>query len=555
MKKQSLWFIGITCSVFLAIPFLYAYLRLPTDQTLLRNTSFSYVVITLVGLAFALFLSRQIKTKREDELKDRFLLIFGAFVSLYSIFIFVLTMSNYERMVSQAIDVFYFHDVVWQLSEFKIPYLYHFSQPVFAEWSQHFSPIFYLFVPIYWILPSADMLMIVQALVFLTGTIPLYLIAKKHLHSRLIGLSLAFAFIAFGGMQFGIAYGFHEIMLFPTIFFWMYYFYLERKIKRYLLFVLLALCVKEEVAFIMIFWGIYLLIFRRDKILGSSTATLGLAWYVFCFMIIFPAFTPHGGGFGYWGQYSQSNGSGILGIILYIVTHPLNFLTTLVTPDYKIDTFFQSFGAFGFLLFLYPPSLLIILPSLMEKLLSNGIAGMIGTHYSAALTGVTVIATIEAIDTIRKNKKLVSMVGNTTVFTGTMIFYLALFFNVLYGYYVFTLNPNTYRTGYPEGAIMVDPSENTLMVLSQVINSIPPHATISAQGQIVSHINRYYKLVSDAPNKNETADYVIFDTQLPPPVLDDTRTVNNYLADLVISKHYQLIVNNSGVLLYKRIVK
>jgi uncharacterized membrane protein len=556
MNNKPLWSVGILSALFLLIPFIYVTLRIQDSQSLLRNVPFSYAVIILLGIAFALFLSKQKHQLFANEYKERVLLIFGTGICLYSLFIFILTLSNYERMVSQSIDISYFHQVVWQLSQFKIPYLYQFNQPLFSEWSQHFQPILIFLAPIYWILPIADVLMVVQTLIFLIGTIPLYLITKKFLHSRFIGLSLAFAFIAFGGMQFGIAYGFHPIMFLPTILFFMYYFYLQKKIKSYLIFVLLALFVKEEVSFIMIFWGIYLLFFRKDKLLGFATVALGLLWYILCFQIIFPSFNPNLGGFGYWGQYSRQSGeNGLIGVMLYIILHPLRFLTTLVTPGYKIDTFFQSFGAFGYLLFLYPPSLLIVLPSLMEKLLSSGIAGMVGTHYSSALTGVTVLATLEAIDRIQKKKVFTHLVGNTTIFAGVMICYCALFFNVLYGYIVYTLNPYAYRTGYPEGSVMVDPSEATLLVLNQVIKSIPPHVTITAQYQIAPHINRPYQLINNGMNTNETADYVLFDTQLPPPVLNDIQSINNYLANLTKSKKYKLIVNDQGVLLFKRINK
>lgn len=551
-KQQNIWINSSICCIFLLIPFIFSGLR-ADPQSILRNTLIVYGFITVIGIAFSLFLSRYLYHKVGVEIKMRLVALAVTLIIAYGLFIFILTMSNYNRMVSQAIDVDYFHQVVWQFAEFKIPYLYQFDQPLFAAWSQHFSPILMFIAPIYWFLPNATVLMVLQALVFLSGILPLYLIARRYLYSRFIGLSLSFAYIAFGGMQFGIAYGFHEIMFLPTIFFWMYYFYLGKKVKSYLLFVMLSLFVKEEVSFIMTFWGLYLLLFRKDKFLGVITTVLGIVWYFVCFNIVFPAFNPHSGGFGYWGQYSQSNGSGILGIIFFVFSHPSDFLKTLVTPGYKIDTIFQSFGSFGFLLFLFPPSILIVLPSLMEKLLSSNIAGMIGTHYSSALTGVTVVATIEALLVLVKKKYFIKFTTNASVFIAAALFYFALFFNVLYGYYMFSLTPNTYRTGYPEGTVMVDPSDNTLFVLSQVIDAISKNATVTAQYQIVPHLNHYYKLENEGPHDKETADYVLFDTQLPPPVLTDTQKLNNYLAELLQNKHYKLIVNNTGVILFKRI--
>ena len=91
------------------------------------------------------------------------------------------------------------------------------------------------------------------------------------------------------------------------------------------------------------------------------------------------------------------------------------------------------------------------------------------------------------------------------------------------------------------------------MLLSQVINSIPKEASISAQYQIVSHIHKNYKLLKDIPNARESADFVLVDTQLPPPVLINTKILNNYLDGLDKNSQYKLIVNQGGIVLFKKI--
>lgn len=551
MKNISTPLTIFISALFLAIPYLYFYLRIWYNHSIFTNNLFTYFFITTLGILFSLFIAKQLNRRFGEESKNGLLFIFAGIVILYGSFLFLMTISNYNRMVSQSIDVYYYHQVVWQLSEFKAPYLYGWDKPIYAAWSQHFEPILIFITPIYWLIKVAGVLMVIQTLVFISGTIPIYLTAKNYLHSRIIGLSLAFAYLAFGGTQFGIAYGFHPIMFFPTIFLWMYYFYIQKRIKLYLLFVVLSLFVKEEVSFIMIFWGIYLFLFKKDRLIGSITMALGILWYILCFSIIFPKFNP--GGFGYWGQYAQTNGTGVLGVIMHAVSNPLDFLKTLITPSFKIDTFFQSFGSFGFLIFLFPPSFIIVLPSLLEKLLSSGIAAMNGTHYSAALTGITLVATIEAIYNIGRKKYLTKFVSNIHLFTGVFIFYLALFFNMLYGYYAFSLIPNTHRTGYPVGNVSVEPSDKNLLLLSRVIDTIPKQASVSAQYQIVPHINKPFTLVREIPNANENADYILVDTQLPPPVLTDIQIINKYLEALDQNKNYQLVVNNLGVVLFKKI--
>jgi uncharacterized membrane protein len=493
---------------------------------------FSYFVIFFVGLLFSLFLSRELKNSKIYN-KNLLLVFFATFIILYGCFILLLTMSNYNRMVSQSIDVQHYHTQIWQLSEFKVPAY---------NWSQHFEPILLFIVPLYWLIKAAGILMFLQAINFISTVVPIYLIVKKHIHSGVIGISLAFAYLAFGGTQFGIAYGFHPIMLFPTIFIWMYYFYLEKKFKFYFLFVLLSLMVKEEVVFVMFFWALYVLLARKQKRVGVLTMIASVFWYILCFHIIFPAFNP-GKGYIYWGQYNQANGTGLVGITMFALMHPLEFFRTLITPTYKIDTFFQSFGAFGFIAFFYPPSLLLVIPSLFQKLLSSGIAAVNGTHYNAALAGVTLVATIESLRRVLGQKRAFQFVGNRYIFLGTLLFYHAFFYNILFGYYVFTLAPSGGRTGYPVNNVVIEPSDSSLRLLSSV----------AAQYQIIPHLHKSPTLLFDIPRANEDADYVLVDTQLPPPVLTDTRLLNSYLEGLDNNKNYKLIINQQGIVLFQKV--
>ena len=541
-NKHPVFFACIVSLLFFIIPFLYFYLRIWYRHSIFTNDIVSYVIISVLGLLFSLFLSRQFHKKPTDEHKNKLLFFFAAAVICYGFFLFSMTMSNYYRMVSQSIDIQYYHAELSKLSEFIVPKY---------EWSQHFEPILFFIVPLYWFFKIAGVLMFLQAVIFISGIVPIYLTVKRFLNSRFIGISLSFAYLAFGGTQFGIAYGFHPIMFFPTVFFWMYYFYIQRKVMLYILFLLFSLFVKEEVSFIMIFWGFYLLFIRKDKMFGFITTACGIFWYIFCFQIFFPIFNP-GAGFGYWGQYNQTQGTGIFGLIKFALLQPLSFLQTLITPAYKIDTFFQSFGSFGFLLFLFPQSFIIVLPSLLEKLLSNNIAAVNGTHYSAALTGVTLVATIESLYTILNKKYFSKQVGNYYVFLGVLIFYLALFFNILYGYYAFSLIPATDRTGYRVNNIMVDPSDENLQLLSQVIDSIPSNVSVSAEYQIIPHIHNAFTLIHDIPEAHESSDYVLVDTQLPPPVLGDTKLLNKYLDDMYNNKKYTLVVNTLGIVMFKK---
>jgi hypothetical protein len=257
--------------------------------------------------------------------------------------------------------------------------------------------------------------------------------------------------------------------------------------------------------------------------------------------MIFPHFNPEGSGFVYWGQYDQTGGKGLTGIITTMFLKPQLFFSSLITPSYKIDTIFLSFGTFSFLPLLFPPSLLLIFPSLMEKLLSSNIAAISGTHYSAALTGVTVIATLETVLFLSRKKHIQQITKSWHIFFGVLIFYVAFFANAINGYHYYSLYDVFNQESLPD--------ENRQM-LEQVLNKIPPDATVATQYQIVPHIYKIDK-VWVGPSKNETADFVIIDAKLN-PVLTNKEDLENNVNNLAKNPNYQLVLNNSGVYVFQK---
>ena len=531
--------------LFLVFPFYYFFLLSTNHLPFLSTTEMIYLAIILISLCFAFCVEKFLENKLSQQTKHLSFILFATGIWFYGAFLLLMTWSRYQGFISESIDVVYFHQVIWQLSEFKIPYLWNLNQQLYPTWSQHFSPILIFIAPFFWISHSGGLMMILQAAAAISGAVPIYLISKHFLKTKSIGLAIAFAYLSFGGLQYGFGYGFHEILFFPILFLWAYYFYLRKQTKRYFLFIILSLFCKEEVAFIVLFWGIYLFFFKRDQLFGTITAALGILWYIICFDIVFPMFNK--GGFGYWGQYATDGGSGMWGIIKNTLFKPFSFLQTLVTPGIKIDMMFQTFGQFAFLFFLFPPALLIIFPSLMEKLLSSNIAMANGAHYSAAIAALTVVATFEALPRIYQYKLITKHINNKNVFFTSLIFYCALGSTVFYGYNGYSLIPAVHETIYERGL-----SDANYQTLIQVINALPQDATVSAQYQIAPHLNKYYKNLTIWPSMTGTEDFVIVDTELLPVLGMTAQEYTTDLEKLNKNKEYQMVIANSGVYVFKR---
>jgi uncharacterized membrane protein len=454
-------------------------------------------------------------------------------VILYGTYLFFLCLQRFYNFQSEAIDVSYYRVAIDQLSKFQTPRIW--DEPNRFVWGDHFEPIIFLFIPLYLIFKSPLVLIVGQAVFVLFASIPLFLSAKHLLKNFYLSLSLVVAYLLFGGLEMGYMYGFHPIMLSPFFLLWLYYFFLKKNWRWYFIFLFLSLFVKEEISFTLIFFGIYIIfstlsssrtrgsyLLRQKVAIGISTILISLLWSFFCFKIIFPAFSPTG--FLHFGQYGGS--------LINFVKNPALFINTLASPDYKFETFLVSYGSFAFLPLAFPPSFIITIPAILEKLLSSGIAGMNGFHYSAVITAVVLIASVESLRVILNQKKI--RLINRPIFWTVVILLCSFWSHLIYGYHPF----------YPESV--------RSKLIYGTISKIPKSKSISANYQIAARINRPIGKILPLPQAHETADYVIFDSKMP-LVITYQKAIQKYINAINSNKNYKVERSEDGIFVWKHL--
>lgn len=467
--------------------------KLSTDSFLI-NYLILYIEIIGVSFFLAFLFSRHTFFLRYAVWVERAMVLT---LIIYSLCIVIAAVVAYENF-SQYVDLSYFDSAVRQLSEFKIPMIWDMKDPV---WSQHFSPILFLFVPFYWLGGGARLLVFFQAAFAVLAVIPLYLFTQKLSRSRFLGLVLALAYVVSGGMQSSIFYGFHEVTFFAFFFFWALYCWQIQKYRCFVLFAILALFVKEEIAFVFLFFGFYLLVLKQWKY-GLTAIVLGALWYSISFKVI--AFYHHGG-YEYWGQFGGGTGGGLIGMMGYALGHPVQFISQFFNDWRKPPMFIEVFGSFGFLPFLWPPTLLLILPSLMVKLLSSDIPMMNSFHYSAVISALMPISVVLAISHIVKKE-------STYRFFAWFVLITAFCASYYYGrgfyysrYALMSLGNIRYQN------VMISPHSGNVNI---ALSKIPQSASVNCQYQLCAHIRRPYGKKYPAPG-DVMLDYVIIDTSLP----------------------------------------
>ena len=130
----------------------------------------------------------------------------------------------------------------------------HYSVGIYSSYIHHFEghnqPILFLILPVYYIFQSIYTILLIQAVLIGLATIPLYLIAKEIVGdkiAKIISISyLLYPVVIWNTIRF------HPVTFVPLFIFTLIYFYKKEKFFPYIVFLLLSLSLKENVALVLI---------------------------------------------------------------------------------------------------------------------------------------------------------------------------------------------------------------------------------------------------------------------------------------------------------------
>jgi uncharacterized membrane protein len=244
----------------------------------------------------------------------------------------------------------------------------------------HVDPILVAFAPLWWLWPHPSLLLTVQAIVVALGALPLFWLARKHLHSDGMALGFALAYLLFPPTEWMTLNEFHPVALACPLLLFAIWYLDEGLLGPFAVFALLAALTREEIPLVVAGLGVWYAIGRRRWLAGGAIALAGVAWSVVAIQIVIPHF--RGSGASFYSRYDAVGGSAA-GIVRKAFTDPgrllsiafdhrgAHYLLDLVLPLAALST-------------LAPLLLVALLPELALNLLSSVDAqSSIHFHYTA----------------------------------------------------------------------------------------------------------------------------------------------------------------------------
>lgn len=262
----------------------------------------------------------------------------------------------------------------------------------------HFSPILFLFTPLYLIFKSPLLLLIAQSLLLGIPSIFVYLISLKFTSQKLISLSLAFSYLLSPALHGVNNYDFHEVSFLPVLVLGAFYCLSEKRNFIYFILIILICFVKEDSSLSAFMIGIYAFSLKENKI-GYITCTISIVYFLIVTKVIMNTLM-----ISRFSDFTATGIEGLEGIMATLLSNPAFVIKFILSYDIRIFYWCILLTPVLFLPLRSKYNFMLILPSAFISLLSNSnVQNSIDFHYSACILPFVYMLTIIGLNNIGKN--------------------------------------------------------------------------------------------------------------------------------------------------------
>jgi uncharacterized membrane protein len=386
--------------------------------------------------------------------------------------------------------------------------------------------------------------------------IPIYLLAVDKLGKGILSVTLPIAYLLYPPLHNANLFDIHGITLATPMILFAFYFLNRRAMAPFYLFTVLLLFCREDASLIAFMLGLYALVVLKERRTGISVMAASFLWLLLIQNVhhlrpIFdlpPLINPN----LFPSRWEKVGGSSPLTFATSIIQDPLGFLR-LFWSTTNLKLIIKLFGPVGFISWLNPPSLALMMPNLVVNMISSSpVSKNIYHHYTGAVTPVVFISTIfglayllragKGLSTARHSRAWIRIVHPMTLSIGILSF---------------TLLACLFWSRVPDVASYQVTSHHK--VNDRMAASIPGEASVSAHFFLAPHVAHREGLFL-FPDKLGEAEYIFYDLDLPynrlmsrtihsNPAVDP---VNEPFLSLLDDRRYGVVGFEDGTIIFKK---
>ena len=391
-----------------------------------------------------------------------------AMVGAYAFYFADKTVDIHRGLGTSAYDFGLYEQGIWLLSQFHSPFVTLMGRNLFGD---HSSFILLLLVPLYWFDPPTSILLVVQSVVIALGAIPLFWYAHRRLRSGFAASVIALGYLIHPAVVWTNLENYHPDSFLGPVIAVVLVAAAEKRWRIYWVAVVVALLVKEDVAFVLVPIGIFVAL-RGDRRRGVITACAALGSMALMLFVVMRSFT----GVAFRNSWRIPFG-GLGGFVSTLVRRPWDVVAHFVS-DTRPRYLWQVFAPFGFVAILAPSALLTALGVVGVNLLSTfWYQYQVQYHYSLVIVPCLAFATTEAMFRLKSEFR-----RSVAVFVALCSIVCAYFWVPL---------PFT-RVDYQSWS----PSSPQVTSTTEIFALIPPDASLAAYHPLTAQLARRTEIYS-----------------------------------------------------------
>ncbi|HEY2516057.1 MAG TPA: DUF2079 domain-containing protein, partial [Polyangiaceae bacterium] len=453
-------------------------------------------------------------SRRVSERFDVGLVLVCLSAVAYAAYFSVITILHHRNLGTRSFDLALEDNLMWNLVHggplFKST---PFSGPMGTHFGHHATFFAFVMAPLYALFPGAETLLVIQATLMGAAAVPLFLYARRRL-PEWVAAQVASMYLLYPPLHGAALYDFHYLPL-GVFFLWLALYAIDSK-RRVLAVVaaLLAISVREDVAFSLAVMGAFLLLAGEAAVAGSILAAVGGVYFLVMKLGVMPRFK--GGAESFVNQYAgllPPGGQGFGAILGTMVENP-GFTANVVLDRDKYPYVLQIFTPLLFLPLRYPIAVLLVAPGVIFTLLSTGYSPLvqISFQYTTYWTAFVFIGLVVA---LARLSRPLGPWGHEAPLrlqaTMTSLLVATLFCTAFNGAF---LRHDTVRGGFD--AFRFGTTTDDLRrrgELARLVGEIPPSASVAASEFLVPHVSTRQDAYTIRFGTYD-AEYLLFDVPL-----------------------------------------
>lgn len=474
------------------------------------------------------------------------------FVVVLTVFFIVfcsISLVNHYLFRTYALDLGMFNQALRNVAQLQKPT---FTLGIAGEeipfLATHFSPIIFLFAPLYFIFGNYTLL-IVQIVAILFGGAGIFLYSKHRMNSDSVTPIVSLIhFLSIWGIYSALTYDFHSNVLGAMLVPWLFLFYERKQYKHAFIVVILAILTFETMTiwFAFIIAALAISSYNRQKLVQVDIPLF--AFCVLSAIIIIWVAMPLLQSTSTNLQFERYRwlGETPMQVVLNLILSPINIFKVLFTNttsdvayDYiKLEFHIMVLVSGGILFLLRPRFLFMLIPIYLQKMIPNDYNFWgINNQYSIEFVPILSIAAITTISEIKSNFRLPIAIVLTAVTIVATIYTME---NRISKWYD-GINTRFYSKEHYK-------TEFNVKMINRAIKVANGSRAVSASSRLAPHIKSqriyHYPIVKDA-------EYILilFKSNSWPLSCNDFQ---NSIDTLNQSKCFRMIYSDKDLLIYKR---